>query len=55
MSNRSTKYPVNLESLVGVIESVLNGDSIILLGDFNTHVANDSNNWRGGTASLIGS
>ncbi|TWW66736.1 hypothetical protein D4764_20G0007680, partial [Takifugu flavidus] len=45
--NSSLAYPPFLESLEGVLESALSGGSLILLGDFNAHVGNDSVTWRG--------
>ena len=46
-TERQFRVPSLLISLVGVLESTPNGDSFILLGDFNAHMGNDSVTWRG--------
>lgn len=45
--NGSSDYPPFLESLEGVLESAPSGDSLILLGDSNAHMGNDSETRRG--------
>ena len=45
--NSSSEYLPFLEFLIKVLKSVPTGDFIVLLRDFNPHVGNNSEIWRG--------
>ena len=42
-----SEYPPILKYLEKVLKSASTGDSIASLGDFNAHIGNDIETWRG--------
>lgn len=47
LRNNGSEYLAFLESPAGVLEGSPPGDSVVLPGDVNTHMDNDSETWRG--------
>ena len=45
--NSCAEYPALLQTLDVVLSGAPAGDSIVLVGDFNAHVGNDGDTWRG--------
>ena len=45
--NCSSEYSAFLETLNGVLYGAPVRDSVVLLGDFNKHIVNDGDTWRG--------
>ena len=44
--NMESEYAPFLDEILGVLEGIPGTDSIVLLGDFNTHVENDAQTWK---------
>ena len=45
--NVESNYPKFLDNVSQVLESIPTSNSILLMGDFNTHIGNDSITWKG--------
>ena len=45
--NTESEYAPLLDEVLGVLEGIPGTDPIVLLGDFNAHVGNDAQTWKG--------
>ena len=46
-ANTESEYAPFLDEVLGVLEGILETDSTVLLGDFNTYAGNDAQTWKG--------
>ena len=45
--NMESEYTPLFDEVLGVLEGIPGTDSIVLLADFNAHVGNDAQTWKG--------